>query len=153
MTNFLVTAVLMFFVSIFSGCSVSPAKNESKLIWSKNFPVSESQSSPRTADLNKDGIFDIVIEAGKNEFQKSDMGIFALDGKSGVLLSKQESVDQVYGSATLYDVTGDQVKDVFVEGRSPQLKAIDRRSGALLWEFKHERYKNDPIMQPNAILH
>ncbi len=92
-----------------------------------------SQSSPRTADLNKDGTLDIVIGAGKNEFQESDMGILAFDGISGELLWKQQSVDQVYGSATLYDVTGDQVKDVFIGGRSPQLKAIDGKSGAVLW--------------------
>ena len=55
--------------------------------------------------------------------------------------------DQVYGSATFSDITGDQVKDVFIGGRSPQLKAIDGKSGALLWEYNHERYKNDPVMQ------
>ena len=85
--------------------------------------------------------------AGKNEFQHSDMGIVAFDGKSGKLLWKQDAPDQVFGSATLYDVTGDRVKDVFIGGRSPQFKAIDGKTGALLWEYKYERYKNDPIMR------
>jgi hypothetical protein len=145
---FLFSAAVMaiVLVVIFSACSQPVSKKQSKVVWNKDLPVIGSQSSPRTADLNKDGTLDIIIGAGKNEFQKSDMGILAFDGRSGELLWKQESVDQVYGSATLYDVTGDQVKDVFIGGRSPQLKAIDGKSGTLLWEYKYEQYKNDPIL-------
>ena len=143
------SAVVMAIIStaVLPGCSGTQSKEKSQVIWNKDFPVIGSQSSPRTTDLNKDGILDIVIGAGKNEFQHSDMGILAFDGRSGDLLWKQEATDQVYGSATFYDITGDDVKDVFIGGRSPQLKAIDGKSGALLWEFKHERYKDDPVMQ------
>ena len=133
--------------SVFSSCSENESKKQSKLIWNKDLSVIGSQSSPRTADLNKDGTLDIVIGAGKNEFQQSDMGILAFDGRSGELLWKQQSVDQVYGSATFYDITGDQVKDVFIGGRSPQMKAIDGKSGALIWQYNHERYNDDPIMK------
>jgi hypothetical protein len=132
---------------IFSACSQTVSKKQSKLVWNKDHPVIGSQSSPRTADLNKDGTLDIVMGAGKNEFQKSDMGILAFDGRSGEILWKQEASDQVYGSATFYDVTGDQVKDVFIGGRSPQFKAIDGKSGALLWEYDHKKYDNNPIMR------
>ena len=137
----------IIFVGILSACTQTHSKKRSEVVWNKDISVIGSQSSPRTTDLNKDGTLDIVIGAGKNEFQHSDMGILAFDGKSGNLLWKQGAPDQVFGSATLYDVTGDQVKDVFIGGRSPQLKAIDGKSGALLWEFKSERYKNDPIMR------
>ncbi|CAA9530916.1 MAG: hypothetical protein AVDCRST_MAG96-3553 [uncultured Segetibacter sp.] len=136
----------MIFAAILSACSET-GKKQSKLAWTKDFPVIGSQSSPRTADLNNDGILDIVIGAGKNEFQQSDMGALALDGRSGELLWKQEASDQVFGSATFCDVTGDQVKDVFIGGRSPQLKAIDGKSGTALWEYKHERYNDDPIIR------
>jgi hypothetical protein len=74
------------------------------------------------------------------------MGILAFDGRSGELLWKQKASDQVYGSATFYDITGDQVKDIFIGGRSPQLKAINGKTGALIWEYNYERYKDDPIM-------
>jgi len=128
------------------GCSHTPEKKQSVLVWSKDIPTIGSLSSPRTADLNNDGILDIVIGAGKNEFQKTDMGILAFDGKSGNLLWKQSSVDQVFGSATFCDITGDKVKDILIGGRSPQLKAIDGRSGAVIWDYKHEQYANDSIM-------
>jgi hypothetical protein len=142
-------AVLIAIISItiLSGCSATSNKKQSQLVWTKDLPVIGSQSSPRTADLNNDGILDIVIGAGKNEFQHSDMGILAFDGKSGNMLWKQDSPDQVFGSSTFCDVTGDKVKDVFIGGRSPQLRAINGKTGAVLWEYKHERYNNDPIMR------
>ena len=145
--SFSASVITGFVIVILFACSTSNSKDQSKLVWNKDIPVIGSQSSPRTTDLNKDGILDIVIGAGKNEFQHSDMGILAFDGRSGEILWKQESSDQVYGSATFLDINGDEVKDIFIGGRSPQLKAIDGKSGALVWEFKHERYKNDPIMK------
>jgi outer membrane protein assembly factor BamB len=147
--NLFVPAAVMalIFACILSGCSPTPEKNKAKLVWTKDIPLIGSQSSPRAADLNNDGVLDIVIGAGKNEFQHSDMGILAFDGKTSNILWKQDAPDQVFGSATFYDVTGDNIKDVFIGGRSPQLKAIDGKSGALLWEFKSELYKNDPILR------
>jgi outer membrane protein assembly factor BamB len=142
----MVAVIAIILVVFLSACSQTDSKKETKVIWLKDFPVIGSQSSPRTADLNKDGILDIVMGAGKNEFQKSDMGILAFDGKSGNLLWKQEAPDQVFGSATFCDVNGDQVKDIFIGGRSPQLKAIDGKSGALLWDYDHKKYDTDPIM-------
>src|SRR4030095_10443740 len=108
------------------------------VIWNKNFPVIGSQSSPRTTDLNNDGVLDIIIGAGKNEFQQTDMGVLALDGRTGNILWKQQAIDQVFGSASFCDINGDHVKDIFIGGRSPQLKAIDGKSGALIWDYKHE---------------
>lgn len=144
---FFPAALAIIFVAMLSSCTEASSKKQSTVVWNKSFAVIGSQSSPRTADLNKDGTLDIVIGAGKNEFQQSDMGILAFDGKSGELLWKQEARDQVFGSATFCDINGDGVKDIFIGGRSPQLKAIDGKSGTLLWEYKKERYSNDPVMQ------
>ena len=129
-----------------SSCFTNP-KKKSEIIWSKNYPVIGSQSSPRTEDINKDGTLDIIMGAGKNEFQQSDMGIIAFDGKTGNIIWKQDAPDQVFGSATFCDVNGDSVKDVFIGGRSPQLKAIDGKTGKLIWEFKSDKYKDDPVLK------
>jgi len=117
------------------------------LVWDKDFPVIGSQSSPRAADLNGDGVLDIVMGAGQNEFQFSKQGILALNGKTGELLWQQAATDQVYGSATFCDITGDGVKDVFIGGRSPHFRALNGKTGAVLWEYSYDQYKNDPIMQ------
>ena len=121
-------------------------RKKSELIWDKNFYRIGSQSSPRAADLNEDGILDIVIGAGENEYQYSEEGVLALDGKTGELLWQQETQDQVYGSATLYDITGDGVKDVFIGGRSPHLKALNGKTGEVIWEYQYQ-HEDDPILQ------
>lgn len=131
----------------FFSCSLTPAKKKSALVWTKNIPGIGSQSSPRATDLNKDGILDLVIGAGKNEYQESDHGILAFDGKTGNLLWKQHAVDQVYGTPALLDVNGDDIKDVFIGGRSPQLKGLDGKTGKILWEFKSAEYENDPVLK------
>lgn len=121
-------------------------RKKSEVVWDKNFPRIGSQSSPRATDLNKDGVLDIVIGAGENEFQSTEQGILALDGHTGELIWQQESQDQVYGSATLFDVTADGVDDVFIGGRSPQFRALDGATGKLLWEYRYQ-YKTDPILK------
>ena len=143
---YLIAPIILVF-ELFISCSPADRKKKSELVWTKDIPVIGSQSSPRTADLNKDGVLDVIIGAGKNEFQQSDMGVLAFDGKTGNILWKQSAIDQVFGSALLYDVTGDSIKDVFIGGRSPQLKAINGKNGSILWEFNHEQYKDDPILR------
>src|SRR5690349_19809412 len=133
-----VATIAAFLILVFAACTNDQSKKTSKVMWSKDFPVIGSQSSPRATDLNKDGVLDIVIGSGKNEFEQSDMGILAFDGKSGEMLWKQSAPDQVFGSATFCDINGDSIKDIFIGGRSPQLKAIDGKTGAVIWEYKHE---------------
>ena len=145
-TNFAFTFPLVFcclgLLMTMSACG----KKKSELLWNSDLPVTGSQSSPRATDLNGDGVLDVVMGAGKNELQKSAQGIIAFDGKTGQLLWQQESADQVYGSATFYDVTGDGVKDVFIGGRGPHLKALDGKDGTVIWEYQYQ-YDNDPILR------
>jgi len=122
-------------------------RRKSEMVWDKDLPVIGSQSSPRTADLNGDGILDIVIGAGKNEFQFSKQGVLAFDGKTGEFLWQQDATDQVYGSATFCDITGDGIKDIFIGGRSPHFRALDGKTGAVLWEYKVDQHKDDSIMK------
>ena len=149
MTNRLHRLVLrsaFIFVLILLFTSQCKRRTKSELVWSQDFPRIGSQSSPRAIELNGDGVLDIVIGAGENEYQKSKQGVLALDGKTGALLWQHEAEDQVYGAPTLYDVTGDGVDDVFIGGRSPHFMALDGRNGHLLWQydFKYERH---PILR------
>src|SRR5213596_1021502 len=103
----------LLFIVFLAACSFNSGKKV-ELVWSKNFPVIGSQSSPRTEDINKDGTLDIIMGAGENEFQHSDMGILAFDRKTGNIIWKQDSPDQVFGSATFCDINGDNIGDVFI---------------------------------------
>lgn len=133
----------LLLLSTFLQCA---RRKKSELVWDKNYPRIGSESSPRAADLNQDGILDIIIGAGENEGYASDQGILALDGKSGEILWQQAAEDQMYGSAALYDITGDGVVDVFIGGRSPHFKALDGKTGKVLWEYQF-RYEQDPVLR------
>lgn len=92
-------------------------------------------SSPRVADLNKDGIKDIIVGCGREEFEQADTAVIALDGKDGTMLWHVGARDQMFGSAAIYDLDGDKIDDVIISGRSAELKAISGKSGKLIWEF------------------
>ncbi len=135
------TLSLMILIVI-NSCS----KRKSELVWDNNLSIIGSQSSPRASDLNNDGVLDIVMGAGTNEYQKSSQGILALDGKTGELVWQQQAPDQVYGAATFYDITGDGIKDVFIGGRSPHFKALNGKTGEIIWEYRYT-YENDSILK------
>ncbi|MEQ8533615.1 MAG: PQQ-binding-like beta-propeller repeat protein, partial [Imperialibacter sp.] len=139
--------LLLLLVACFCVAVTSCKKKKTEVAWVQDFSIIGSQSSPRAADLNRDGVLDIVMGAGKNEYQKSEFGVMALDGKTGELIWRQETTDQVFGSATLYDVNGDQVPEVFIGGRSPHLRALDGKTGKVIWAYDHELYQEDSILQ------
>jgi outer membrane protein assembly factor BamB len=103
--------------------------------WSVVFRGIGTFSSPRLTDLNLDGIGDIILGAGREEFHACDSGVMALDGLTGKLLWHVKTIDNIYGSAALKDLNGDKIEDVIIGGRSAELLAIDGRSGKVLWRF------------------
>ncbi len=134
---------LCYCISILSlSCNTS---KKTELLWKKDFYNIGSQSSPRMADLNGDGVFDIIMGAAKGENQPNDQGVLALNGTTGELLWQQKGIDQVFGSATFYDVTEDGVPDVFISGRSSILMALDGSNGRKIWEYEYQ-FENNPIL-------
>jgi outer membrane protein assembly factor BamB len=125
-----------------TGCTT----RKSKLLWDKNLYRIGSESSPRTCDINGDGVLDIIMGAGQNERQHSDWGVIALDGKTGDELWHQGAEDQIFGAATFYDVNNDGVKDIFIGGRGNQFMALNGKTGAVLWAYKYH-YQNDSILK------
>jgi hypothetical protein len=118
---------------LFLACQ--PSSQENVVLWEAVYSVTTAYSSPRTIDLNKDGILDVVIGTGSGEWVYTDVGVLALDGKTGKRLWHQPARNQVVGSAVFYDITEDGVPEVFIGGRSAELKAINGATGELIWEF------------------
>lgn len=107
--------------------------------WEATLDSLGSSSSPRAIDLTGDGVLDIVLGAGYQEFIKTNRGVLALNGRDGSILWQVSARNQVVGSADFMDVTGDGVPDVFIGGRSALLYCINGKTGEIIWEYMPDR--------------
>ncbi|WP_235295840.1 FG-GAP repeat domain-containing protein [Portibacter marinus] len=116
---------------------VISCEKEAKLdSWKLNLPIIGSNSSPKCVDLNQDGVLDIVLGAGRNEFQDCRMGVIAVNGASGDTLWTAPSTDQMYGSPIFQDINGDETPDVIISGRDLNLYALDGNNGHRIWKYE-----------------
>lgn len=125
---------MLFLVFSFMKPAATTAQN-----WSVIFDGVGTFSSPRVTDLNGDGVSDVILGAGREEFQACDSAIVALDGRNGQMLWKVKAIDQIFGSAALRDLNGDGIMDAVIGGRSAELKAIDGATGKLIWKFNKKK--------------
>jgi outer membrane protein assembly factor BamB len=123
------------------GIFIPACKLRAQANWCVSFPGIGTFSSPRVTDLNGDGVGDVVFGAGREEFQRCDSAVIALDGVSGKMLWHVPAVDQIFGSPSFLDINGDRVEDVFIGGRSAELFAINGKTGELLWKFDKKKGK------------
>lgn len=122
------TRLLLFLISL-SSCIKAQLPD-----WSFSLDSVANLSSARAADLNGDGVKDIVFGAGTDGVQ-SNNGIAAVNGLDGSLIWKRAARNEVFGSAIFKDITSDGVPDVFIAGRQAQLLAINGATGSLIWDF------------------
>jgi len=85
--------------------------------WEARFPTLGTFSSPAAADLNGDGVLDIVVGAGGAPFAPSDSAVLALDGADGRLLWHAGADAQLFGQPVFLDIDGDGSPDVLIGGR------------------------------------
>ena len=105
-----------------------------QLNWSASIDSVSVLSSPRSVDLNNDGIKDVVIGSGTDSAY-SNYGVVAINGANGQVLWTTPTRDEIFSSAQFLDVNNDAVKDVIIGGRDAQLLAINGVDGSLIWEF------------------
>lgn len=113
---------------------ISVQVNAQTPTWTYSVDSTANLSSARMADLNNDGIHDIVFGAGADGIA-SNNGIIAVNGSNGSLLWKRPSRNEVFGSAVFQDITNDSIPDVFITGRQAQMLAINGANGELLWDY------------------
>jgi len=104
--------------------------------WSKVLPTLGTFSSIRCADLNQDGVLDIIIGAGKNEYEVSDSAVVVINGQNGAVLWASPGLDQMVGTAVISDMNQDVIPDVIIGGRKTQLKVLNGSDGSEIWSFE-----------------
>jgi outer membrane protein assembly factor BamB len=120
--------------------------------WNRIFNKIGTNSSPRATDLNQDGVADIVLGTGGEEFDTTDIAVLALDGSNGDVLWTVAGTNQVVGSALFKDISGDGIPEVFIGGRSAQFYAINGLTGKVLWQFLEASYVSENFRQDTTLL-
>lgn len=122
-----------------------PLLASAQIEWTSSFENCYSFSSPRTSDLNDDGVLDIVLGAGIDG-TPVDNGILAINGVNGETIWSLPSDDQIFGSATFMTINNDGIDDIVIGGRNAILTAIDGSNGNIIWTFY-----NDPTTPPGDL--
>ncbi|MFY0672171.1 MAG: T9SS type A sorting domain-containing protein [Bacteroidia bacterium] len=104
-----------------------------KTAWTYYEDTTGTFSSPRAADLNSDGVLDVVMGAGSED--KARVSTIAVNGATGQLLWKTVSQNEIFGSAVFFDANGDKSSDVLMCGRTGILECRNGKDGKLIWEF------------------
>ncbi len=118
-----------------------------RVVWKVKLPE-VGESSPKAADLNADGILDIVVGSGIFSIGGGPRCyVYAVDGRTGKLLWKRQFTGDVYATAAFLSVNKDKVPDVVVAGRFANVYALDGRNGKILWDLKKS---NPNIKIPKA---
>ena len=135
-----VQSILVLLACTVLGCQ---KHSDVKIVWQRNFKSLGTLSSPKCADLNLDGVSDIVIGAGHNELEASDSTVVALDGATGKVLWASPGSDQIFGSAVLTRINGDEIPDIVIGGRAAQLKALNGVNGETIWTYQVRHHERD----------
>ena len=109
---------------------------ELKEVWRAN-GVYQILSSPHTADLDADGILDVVVGSGSEIANEG--AITAFNGSDGSVLWSVKTQGEMFGSAQFADLNNDDKLDAILGGRSSQLFAISGSSGEVIWQFDEEQ--------------
>ncbi len=125
-------ALLAVLISITMACNMDSFVADS---WEITIENAGSSSSPKAADLNGDGIKDIVIGSGGPEFKTTPHGVLAIDGSNGDILWQVDARNQIVGTPLLVDFNDDMANDVLIGGRSGELSLINGSSGQEIWKY------------------
>lgn len=110
-------------------------------VWKTEVPET-GISSPMIADLNGDGVGDVLVGHG---LEGERGGLTAIDGKTGTVLWVSEVPDEVFTTTPLVDLNGDGVVDPLVGGRTliGGITALNGRNGETLWALPEVNRDSD----------
>ncbi|MEZ4265096.1 MAG: VCBS repeat-containing protein [Myxococcota bacterium] len=97
-------------------------------------------SSPRLADLDGDGVLDVIVGHGIPGDDKTGIGasgyVTAHRGTDGTELWRGDAEQELFATPALLKINGDTTPDVVIGGRRAELRARDGKTGAEIWRYE-----------------
>ncbi len=121
--------LLVFFAILFN-------TNANATDWQVIIDSINTFASPRFADLNNDGIKDIIIGGGRENGNPNK--ILALNGNNGQVIWQTGTKNENYTSAKFIDINHDNTDDIIIGGRLANLVALNGKTGAIIWQFYND---------------
>lgn len=121
----------------------APAKSKvtpaSGVVWVAD-GLTQTFSSPRCADLNGDGVLDVILGHGVTARDPARTGasgsVTAHDGRTGKRLWVFQTDREVVSTPTLAHLDGDGVLDAAIGARDGVFFALSGKTGRALWTFQ-----------------
>ena len=109
------------------------------------------------ADLNNDGISDIVIGTGYEWSESGESSITVVDGRTGTPIWQTETPASSYGTPVLIDINNDGRPEVTATGRFSDFYMLDGKNGQILWTLSDKNPSvnilpcnfNTPVLIPD----
>lgn len=140
------------------------------IVWNQTFAKINSEAAVRKADLDGDGIDDIIIAFGvddsisidgnsdipqctqaNGEVDLCEGGVMALNGINGNVLWKYWTPNTVFSFFCKFDINDDKTNDCIASGPGGLLHAIDGKLGKLIWDFKRLTVVSPEEMDANSV--
>lgn len=129
---------------------------DTKMVWTKTFPMLTLESAIRSLDVNNDTIDDVIVAFGTgldaayypsevceiylNQSRRSGGncggGVMALNGLDGSVLWSTYTPHELFAVNCNLDITGDGINDCFIGGRMATFVTIDSSNGNILWKLE-----------------
>lgn len=124
-----VATIYLFAMSLLSTLNAQ----EYNLIWEHIVDSVSSFASPRSMDMNNDGVEDIIMGTG-NEYDSLNY-VVCINGIDGSLLWKTKVESDIFGSCQFLDLDNDSRPEVFIGGRVNGFFCLNGANGEIIWEY------------------